>query len=155
MKSLEPITIDLDEAEAEIRRRWFVWTAAGLTVHPVTWIDRNDAGPAPRVGRSDVTPPRSLALRVSRPSAHVDIVLSLDGWTEVAVLRPSADAVIRATAQVESVAAFGALVDRTVELITWSGVPGNDGPAAKSGPNSERAAHWVLGYDGEGWSNGS
>jgi len=155
VESLEPITIDLDEAEAEIRRRWFVWTAAGLTVHPVTWIDRNDAGPAPRVGRSDVTTPRSLGLHVSRPSARVDIVLSLDGWTEVAVLRPEADAVVRATAQVESVAAFGALVDRTVELITWSGVPGSDGPAAKPAPRSERAAHWVLGYDGEGWSKGS
>lgn len=154
MESLEPITIDLDEAEAEIHRRWFVWTAAGLTVHPVTWIDGNDAGPAQRVGRSDDTT-RSLGLHVSRPSAHVDIALYLDGWTEVAVLRPEADAVIRATAQVESVAAFGALVDRTVELITWSGVPGSDGPAAKSDPRSERAAHWVLGYDGEGWSNGS
>jgi hypothetical protein len=32
----EPISLDLDEAEAEIRQRWFVWTAAGITVQPVT-----------------------------------------------------------------------------------------------------------------------
>jgi hypothetical protein len=145
----EPDTVDLDKAEAEIRQRWFVWTAAGLGVHPVTWTDRNDAAPAERGGRSDVTA-RSLALHVSRPSAHVDIVLHPDGWAEVAVLRPDADAVVRATEQIESVAAFGALVDRAVELITWSGVP-----KARGRQHSERAAQWVVGYDGEGWSNQS
>ncbi|HEV3363499.1 MAG TPA: hypothetical protein VG795_05050 [Acidimicrobiia bacterium] len=155
MEFPEPVTLDLDTAEAEIRQRWFVWTAAGLTVHPVTWIDDNDARPAQRVGRSDVTTPRSMGLHVSRPTAHVDIVLHRDGWTEVAVLRPEADAVIRATAHVESVAVFGDLLDRAVELITWSGMPKGDGPAARSAPLPERAPHWVLGYDGEGWSNES
>jgi hypothetical protein len=150
-----PVTLDLDKAEAEIRRRWFVWTAAGLTVHPVTWIDQNDARPDERVGRPDVTTPRSMGLHVSRPTAHVDIVLHRDGWTEVAVLRPEADAVVRATAQLASVAAFGDLLDRAVELITWSGVPGGDGPAARSAPRPERSAHWILGYDGERWSNES
>jgi hypothetical protein len=80
----DPVTLELDTAEAELRRRWFVWTAAGLRVHPVTWTDQNDA----------------LGLRVSRPSAHVDVVLHRDGWAEVAVLRPGADAVVQATAQV-------------------------------------------------------
>jgi hypothetical protein len=149
----EPVTLDLDQAEAEIRQRWFVWTAAGLTVHPVTWTDQNDAGAGQRVGRSDVTTPRSMGLHISRPTAHVDIVLHRDGWADVAVLRPEADTVIRATAQVESVAAFGALADRAVELITWSGVPGGHGPASSNAPPPERAAQWVLGYDGEGWSN--
>jgi hypothetical protein len=151
----EPVTLDLDKAEAEIRQRWFVWTAAGLTVHPVTWTDQDDPRPGRRVGRSDVTTPRSMSLHVSRPSAHVDIVLHRDGWAEVAVLRPEADAVVQATAHLESVAAFGALVDRAVELITWSGIPGSHGPAAKSTPLPDRAAHWVLGYDGERWSNES
>ena len=32
MESPEPVTLDLDEAEEEIRKHWFVWTAAGLTV---------------------------------------------------------------------------------------------------------------------------
>jgi hypothetical protein len=155
VESPEPITLDLDEAQAEIRQRWFVWTAAGLIVHPVTWLDQNDARPARRVGRSDVTTPRSMGLHVSRPSAHVDIVLHRDGWTEVAVLRPEADAVIQATAHLESVAAFGDLLDRAVELITWSGVPRGHGPAARNAPLPERAAHWVLGYDGERLSNES
>jgi len=44
--------------------------AAGLTVHPVTWTDHNDAAAAQRVGRSDVTSPGSIGLRVSRSSAH-------------------------------------------------------------------------------------
>ena len=153
MEFPEPATLDLDAAEAEIRHRWFVWTAAGLTVHPVTWTDQNDARPARPVGRSDVTTPRSMALHVSRPNAHVDIVLDRDGWTEVAVLRPDADAVVQATAQVESVAAFAALADRAVELITWSGVPKGHRPATGTAPRPERAAQWVLGYDGEGWSN--
>ena len=48
-----------------------------------------------------------------------------------------------------------ALVDRAVELITWSGVRGGRGPAARSAPPPERAAKWVLGYDGERWSNES
>ena len=155
MESPEPITLDLDEAAAEIRQRWFVWTAAGLTVDPVTWTDRNDARPARRVGRSDVTTPASLGLHVSRPTAHVDVVVHPDGWAEVSVLRPEADAVVQATAQLESVAAFADLLDRAVELITWSGVPGSNGPAASSAPRPERAGHWVLGYDGERWSNGS
>jgi hypothetical protein len=155
VESSEPISLDLDKAEAEIGQRWFVWTAAGLTVHPVTWIDQNGAAPDQRVGRSDVMTPRSIGLHVSRPTAHVDIVLHRDGWAEVAVLRPEADAVVRATAQVESVAAFGDLLDRAVELITWSGVPGGHGAAAGSAPGPGRAAHWVLGYDGEGWPDES
>lgn len=155
MESPEPNRLDLDEAEGEIRRRWFVWTAAGLTVHPVTWLDQNDAGPARRVGRPDVPAPRSMGLHVSRPNAHVDIVVHRDGWSEVAVLRPGADAVTRATAQVDSVAAFGALVERAVELITWSGEPRGDRPTARSAPPPERADRWVVGYDGEGWSNES
>ena len=126
-----PITLDLDEAEAEIRQRWFVWTAAGLTVDPVTR-----------------TAPPSLGLHVSRPTAHVDIVLHDDGWTEVAVLRPGGDAVVHATAALESAEAFGQLLDRVVELITWSGVPKDERTVSP-----EPAAHWVLGYDGEGWSN--
>jgi hypothetical protein len=154
MERHEPIALDLDQAGAEIRQRWFVWSAAGLTVHPVTWIDQNDATrAAPRAGRSEVETPQSLGLRVSRPTAHVDIVLHADGWTEVAVLRPEADAVVHATAELESVAAFGELVDRAVELITWSGAPKDHGPAAGSAPRPERAAHWVVGYDGERWSN--
>jgi len=134
----------------------FVWTAAGLSVHPVSWIDQNDLpGSAPPRGRTEVTTPRSMGVHVSRPSAQVDIVVHPDGWAEVVVLRPEADAVVRATAQVESVAACGALVDRAVELITWSGVPRSDDPAARDTPLPERAAQWVVGYDGEGWSNES
>lgn len=142
MEFSEPIALDLDEAEAEIRRQWFVWTAAGLTVHPIRWNDQTEG-------------PRSMGLHVSRPSAHVDIVLACDGWTEVAVLRPEADALVRATAQVGSVAAFRELLHRAVELITWSGVPRSDSPTAGKAPRPERAAQWVVGYDGEGWSNQS
>jgi hypothetical protein len=127
----EPIFLDLDEAEGEIRQRWFVWTAAGLTVHPVTWTDTD-----------------SLGLHVSRPGAHVDIVLQADGWAEVSVLRPEADAVVHATTGLESVAAFGELLDRAVELITWSGLP-----KSQRTVTPERAARWVLGYDGESWPN--
>ncbi len=139
MESPDPVTLDLVLAEAEFRRRWFVWTAAGLSVHPVTWTGQNEA----------------LGLRVSRPSAHVDIVLHRDGWAEVAVLRPDADAVVEATTQVESVAAFTALVDRSVELITWNGAAAVHGAAARSTPPPDRAARWVVGYDGEGWSKES
>jgi hypothetical protein len=139
VKPPEPGTVDFDEAETEIRRRWFVWTAAGLAVDPVCRSDQPDA--------------RSLGLHVSRPAAHVDIVLQADGWCEVAVLRPEADAVVHATAEVESVAAFGELLDRAVELITWSGVPRDRDPAGRAVSPPERAARWVLGYDGEAWSN--
>jgi hypothetical protein len=87
-------------------------------------------------------------VHVSRPTAHVDILLRRDGWTEVAVLRPETDAVVHTTVRLETVAAFGQLLDRVVELITWSGVP-ND----REHGRSERAAQWVLGYDGDRWSN--
>jgi len=118
VESPELGTLNLDEVEAEIKERWFVWTAAGLTVHPVTWTDQNDVRPVPvrRVGRSDVATPGSIGLQVSRPNAQVDVILGRDGWAEVAVLRPEADAVVRASAQVESVAEFGDLLDRAVEL---------------------------------------
>ena len=138
MESPEPVILDLDEADAEIRQRWFVWTAAGLTVGPVTWTDGN-----------------ALGLHVSRPAAHVDVVVHPDGWAEVTVLRPEAEAVVQATAQLESVAAFADLLDRAVELITWSGVPRSAGSAGSSARLPERADHWVLGYDGERWSKGS
>lgn len=146
----EPIALDLDEAAAEIRRRWFVWTAAGLTVHPIIRTDRNDdARPSPPIEGPELATPPSLGLHVSRPTARVDIVLHADGWTEVAVLRPEADAVVHATAALESVEAFGELLERVVELITWSGVPGAAGAAPTVPP--ERADEWVLGYDGERW----
>src|SRR5437762_8632257 len=103
MESPEPDRLDLDEAEAEIRRRWFVWTAAGLTVHPVTWTDQNGATrPGTRFGRSEVTTPISLGLRVSRSTAHADIILQSDGCTEVVLLRPETDAVVGETAHVGS-----------------------------------------------------
>jgi hypothetical protein len=141
--------VDLDQADAEIRGRWFVWTAAGLTVHPVTWTDHDALRPAPLLGRSEVTTPRSLGLRVSRRNAHADIVLYRDGWTDVAVRRPGADAVAYETVELDSVDAFGPLLDRVVELITWSGVRTDHGRSAPGLlPRPQRAAHWVLGFDG-------
>ena len=120
-RSLDRTAVDLDQAATEIQRRWFVWTAAGLRVHPVTWTDRDAARPAPRSGRSQVSTPRSLGLRVSRPNAQADVVLYADGWVDTAVRRPDTEAVVHASAQVDSVDAFGSLLDRVVELITWSG----------------------------------
>src|SRR5882724_1535940 len=72
-RPIDRSALDLDQADGEIQGRWFVWTAAGLTVHPVTWADHDAGRPAALVGRSDVTTPRSLGLRVSRPNAHADI----------------------------------------------------------------------------------
>ncbi len=119
----------------EIRRRWFVWTAAGLRVHPVTW--------------AETTTPRSGCLWVSRPNAQADIVFYADGWTETAVRRPDADAAVCATAQVDSPEAFGLLLDRVVELITWTGIAGDDRRADPvSAARPPRAADWVLGFDG-------
>jgi hypothetical protein len=130
------VALDLNEAEAEVRQRWFVWTAAGLVVGPITWIDQEEAGPA--AGESGVAAPRSMGLHVSRPGAHADVVLHPDGWAEVAVLRPGADAVVHCTAQVETVAAFATLVDRAVELITWSGAPKDDSPTPRRALRPER-----------------
>jgi hypothetical protein len=69
VESPEPVTLDLDKAEAQIRPRWFVWTAAGLTVHPVTWIDQNEARAAQRVGRSDLTTLHAAPLADHGPEA--------------------------------------------------------------------------------------
>ncbi len=148
-RPIELTALDLDQAQAEIQRRWFVWTAAGLTVHPVTWTDHDAGQPAPLVERSDVTTPRSLGLRVSRPNAHADIVLYVDGWTDIAVRRPDAGTVLHETAQLESVDGFAPLLDRVIELITWSGIGGDHRRSAPGLlPRPERAAHWVLGFDG-------
>jgi hypothetical protein len=125
--------LEFDLAHAEIQGRWFVWTAAGLTVHPVTLPEPED------------TAPRSLRLRVSRPSAHIDIVLSADGWCDVSVRRPGSDDTVHERAQVESVEAFGLLLDRFVELITWSGALPESGSGT---PRGQRSAAWVLGHDG-------
>jgi len=146
VESDDLIALDLDRAAAEIQLRWFVWNAAGLKVHPLTWTDQDNATRrVPLVGRSEVRTPRSLGLHVSRPVAHADIVLDADGRAKVAILRPEASAVVHETAHLETVAAFGELLDRVVELITWNGVPKDQGAAP------ERAARWVLGYDGDRW----
>ena len=131
-RRIDRTALDLDQADAEIQRRWFVWTAAGLTVHPVTWTDDDAGRPAALVGRSDVTTPRSLGLRVSRPNAHADIVLYADGWTDIAVRRPDAGTVIHETAELEAVDGFGSLLDRVIELITWSGI--GTAPLSRSAP---------------------
>lgn len=137
-ETVDRTVLDLDEAAAEIQRRWFVWTAAGIRVHPITWT-------------SDETqrPPRRLAWRASRPNAQADVVLSIDGWAETAVRRPDAVATAHATAQVDSTEAFGLLLDRIVELITLSGPgPGQRHPGPASPAGAVRSVEWVLGYDG-------
>jgi hypothetical protein len=96
--------------------------------------------------------PRSLGLRVTRPNAHAGIVLYSDGWTDVTVRRPDADAAAYETAQLRSIDAFGLLLDRIMELIAWSGVhrrPQRSAPDLP--PYPPRAAHWVLGIDGLRW----
>lgn len=130
--------LDLDQAAAEIQRRWFVWTAAGISVHPITWAGGDTDGPA-----------RSLRWRASRPNAEADIVLHPDGWAETAVRRPGATTTAHATAHVDSSEAFGQLLERVVELISWSGPgPGQRHATPPRPAGAERAAHWVLGYDG-------
>jgi hypothetical protein len=79
-------------------------------------------------------------------------VVYADGWTDVAVRRPGADALAHETAELESVDAFGALLDRIMELIAWSGVrrePRRSAPDLP--PHPQRAARWVLGIDGLRW----
>ena len=148
-RSIDRIALDLDQAATEIERRWYVWTAAGLRVHPVTWTDRDAALPAPLSGRSQVSTPRSLAVRVSRPNAEADVVLYADGWIDTAVRRPDTEAVVQASAEVDSVDAFGSLLDRVVELITWSGVrPDHRRSATGIAAPPQRATHWVVGFDG-------
>ena len=61
------------------------------------------------------------------------------------VRRPDATATTHATAQVDTVDAFGLLLDRVVELISWRG-PGLDSKHSPPGP--ERAMQWIAGYDG-------
>ena len=137
-RSVARTALDLDQAAAEIQRRWFVWTAAGIRVHPITWAGDETEGSA-----------QSLRWRASRPNAQADVVLSADGWAETAVRRPGTDTTAHATAQVDSVEAFGLLLDRVVELITWSGPGPGRGHPAQTGPaGAERGADWVLGYDG-------
>lgn len=107
-------------------------------MHPITWDGDETEGSA-----------QSLSWRASRPNAQVDVVLSADGWTETAVRRPGTDTTAHATAQVDSVVAFGLLLDRVVELITWSGPGPAQRHSAPAGPAGvERGADWVLGYDG-------
>lgn len=148
-RHVDPAVLDLDQAATEIQRRWFVWTAAGLRVHAVTWTDRDAARPAPLSGRSQISTPRSLGLRVSQPFAQADVVLYADGWIDTAVRRPDSEAMVHASARVDSVDTFGSLLDRVVELITWSGVRPDHRRSAPGTPaHPQRAAHWVVGFDG-------
>jgi hypothetical protein len=119
------VELDLDLAEAEIRRRWFVWTAAGLALHPV------------------VRTAESLRVQVTRPTSSAEIVLTAGGSCEAAVQRPDAAAVLHEATTVDSIDAFAVLVDSIVELITWSGVPQEPGCTV---PPAD--ASWVLGHDG-------
>jgi hypothetical protein len=145
-RPVERTVLDLDQAAAEVERRWFVWTAAGIRVHPITW-DGGETEPPP-VGPEAVTP-RSMRFRASRANAQADVVLHADGWAETAIRRPDAAATAHATAQVDSVEAFGLLLERVVELITWSGPgPGQRHSAPPRPAEPQRAAQWVLGYDG-------
>jgi hypothetical protein len=142
------VLLDLDLAAAEVERRWFVWTAAGIRVHPITSAASETERPPPLVARPG-TSTWSLAWRASRPNAQADVVLHADGWVETAVRRPDAAATVHATAQVDSVEAFGLLLERVVELITWSGPgPGQRHPAPARPVGPQRAPHWVLGFDG-------
>lgn len=142
MERRSPIDLDLAEANAVIQQRWFVWTAAGLDVQPISWTGEQGTRP----DRA-----RALHLRVTRPNASVDVAVRTDGWTDMTVLRPGADAVVRTRVQVGSVGAFGELLDRVIELITWSGLP-KESPAPTAHP--QRTEDWVVGYDGNPWSSG-
>jgi hypothetical protein len=147
-RTVDRTVLDLDEAAAEVQRRWFVWTAAGIRVHPITWTGHETERP-PLVGRPEAGTATSLRLRASRPNAQADVVVYADGWVETAVRRPDVAATAHATAQVDSVEEFGLLLERVVELITWSGPgPGQRHPAPPRPAGQQRAAHWVLGFDG-------
>ena len=113
--------------------------AKGLARIGTSIPDRVVAGAAARAAAD--------AERINAIFAHADVVLYADGWVETAVLRPDAAATTHATAEVDSAEAFGLLLERVVELITWSGPDSRRKPSAPAGP--QRAPQWVLGFDGE------
>ncbi|MBW3575917.1 MAG: hypothetical protein KY450_13950, partial [Actinobacteria bacterium] len=68
--------IDLDRVAEEITERRAGWTAAGLSVGPITWMDNDGAWPRPVVtDRSGVERPMSLGVRIERGAAAAEAEL--------------------------------------------------------------------------------
>lgn len=77
--------IDLDRAAAQINTRRQRWTAAGLTVGPLTWRDMAACWPQPlERNRSRVAEPDSVGVHLTGPAdAELLVVLFRGGWADV------------------------------------------------------------------------
>ncbi|MEV6757641.1 hypothetical protein [Streptomyces sp. NPDC051214] len=77
--------IDLDQAAAQISCRRRRWTAAGLTVRPITWREGAAAWPQRlETSRSEVRDPDSVGIHVTGPAdAELLVVLYRGGWADV------------------------------------------------------------------------
>jgi hypothetical protein len=77
--------VDLDLAAAEIERRRAQWTAAGLTVGPLTWRDELTRWPRPlETARERVRDPDSVGVVLGGAGvAEARVVLFRGGWADV------------------------------------------------------------------------
>jgi hypothetical protein len=79
--------IDLDAVAAELEQRRAVWTAAGITVGPLTWRDAAADWPQALVtDRSAVIDPESVGVRLSDDGQETELVLWTGGWADLAAL---------------------------------------------------------------------
>ncbi|MFF1922736.1 hypothetical protein ACFVW8_19465 [Streptomyces sp. NPDC058221] len=118
--------VDLDEAAAQISARRQLWTAAGLLVGPLTWIDETAAWPQPlEQDRSRVADPHSVGIRLTGPAgSELSVVLFRGGWADADLYAGFDAEIVCEAPAVGSPEEFGQLLDGYVHRTFGPGNPG-------------------------------
>ncbi|MBB5909181.1 hypothetical protein [Actinoalloteichus hymeniacidonis] len=109
--------LDLDQAALLVDQRRRRWSAAGITVARITWMDAHDGWPRPLYeNRRLVRRPMSLGLELDGTGGSAWIVLYAGGWADVDLMVGDADPVAEYV-EPATVAEFGPLLDRVSDRL--------------------------------------
>ena len=111
--------IDLDRVADEFIQRRAGWTAAGLSVGPITWMDNEATWPRPVVtDRGEVERPMSLGVRIERgAAAEAELVVYAGGWADLMLYGIGDEDVLGEYVELETADEVGPLVDRAVARV--------------------------------------
>ena len=109
--------LDLDRAAGLISERASTWSAWGLTVRPITWMDNGSGWPKPLVmDRSEVARPMSAGVQIegSEEFVFAQIVLYAGGWADADYFPSGGNNIVCEYAELDDASELGPLLDRVV-----------------------------------------
>jgi hypothetical protein len=117
-RRIDRSNLDLDVAHRAIEVRTAFWAAAGLVVHPVTWMDNDAEWPQSLLPeRSVVRRPMSIGVIVRNGDEEGEVVLYAGGWADFTTIVTGEDPVLTYV-ELEDADEFGPVLDRLFRCLT-------------------------------------